>query len=77
MVGEVNRFFCESFYLFAETSRGLDTSLISRLFFHVCRGGGMARGAPAGLPFMWSVETIEKDLNFTLITKLEAALHEK
>lgn len=30
------------------------------------------RGAPAGLPFDWSVETIEKGLNFTLITSLGA-----
>ena len=28
------------------------------------------RGAPAGLPFDWSVETIAKGLNFTLITSL-------
>ena len=30
------------------------------------------RGAPAGLPFEWSVETIKKGLNFTLITTLGA-----
>jgi predicted nucleotidyltransferase len=30
------------------------------------------RGAPAGLPFDWSVETIAKGLNFTLITTLGA-----
>jgi hypothetical protein len=30
------------------------------------------RGAPPGLPFDWSVETIEKGLNFTLITSLGA-----
>lgn len=30
------------------------------------------RGAPLGLPFDWSVETIEKGLNFTLITTLGA-----
>ena len=30
------------------------------------------RGAPAGLPFDWSVETIEKGLNFTLTTSLGA-----
>jgi hypothetical protein len=30
------------------------------------------RGAPPGLPFDWSVETIEKGLNFTLLTKLGA-----
>ena len=30
------------------------------------------RGAPAGLPFEWSVETIQKGLNFTLITTLGA-----
>ena len=30
------------------------------------------RGAPPGLPFDWSVETIQKGLNFTLITKLGA-----
>jgi len=30
------------------------------------------RGAPPGLPFDWSVETIEKGLNFTLITTLGA-----
>ena len=30
------------------------------------------RGAPPGLPFDWSAETIEKGLNFTLITSLGA-----
>lgn len=30
------------------------------------------RGAPPGLPFDWSEETIEKGLNFTLITTLGA-----
>lgn len=30
------------------------------------------RGAPPGLPFDWSVETLEKGLNFTLITNLGA-----
>ena len=30
------------------------------------------RGAPAGLPFDWSSETVEKGLNFTLITSLGA-----
>jgi predicted nucleotidyltransferase len=30
------------------------------------------RGAPPGLPFDWSVETIEKGLNFTLTTTLGA-----
>ena len=30
------------------------------------------RGAPPGLPFDWSIETVEKGLNFTLITKLGA-----
>lgn len=30
------------------------------------------RGAPAGLPFDWSIETIEKGLNFTLVTALGA-----
>jgi predicted nucleotidyltransferase len=30
------------------------------------------RGAPAGLPFDWGVETIAKGLNFTLITTLGA-----
>ena len=30
------------------------------------------RGAPPGLPFDWSVETIEKGLNFTLTTSLGA-----
>lgn len=30
------------------------------------------RGAPAGLPFDWSVETMAKGLNFTLITSLGA-----
>ena len=30
------------------------------------------RGAPPGLPFDWSDETIEKGLNFTLTTKLGA-----
>jgi hypothetical protein len=28
------------------------------------------RGAPIGLPFKWSVETLNKGLNFTLITTL-------
>ena len=30
------------------------------------------RGAPPGLPFEWSVETLKKGLNFTLITKFGA-----
>ena len=30
------------------------------------------RGAPPGLPFEWSVETIQRGLNFTLITTLGA-----
>jgi hypothetical protein len=30
------------------------------------------RGAPPGLPFRWDVETIERGLNFTLITSLGA-----
>ena len=30
------------------------------------------RGAPPGLPFQWSVETVKKGLNFTLITTLGA-----
>ena len=30
------------------------------------------RGAPPGLPFEWSVETLQKGLNFTLITRLGA-----
>ena len=30
------------------------------------------RGAPPGLPFEWSVETLKKGLNFTLITILGA-----
>jgi len=30
------------------------------------------RGAPPGLPFEWSVETIQKGLNFTLTTRLGA-----
>ena len=30
------------------------------------------RGAPPGLPFDWSEETIRKGLNFTLTTKLGA-----
>ena len=28
------------------------------------------RGAPAGLPFLWDVETLERGLNFTLTTTL-------
>ena len=28
------------------------------------------RGAPHGLPFQWDVETLQRGLNFTLITKL-------
>ena len=34
--------------------------------------GPYLRGAPPGLPFDWSVETIEKGLNFTLTTSLGA-----
>ena len=30
------------------------------------------RGAPPGLPFRWSDETIKKGLNFTLVTSLGA-----
>lgn len=30
------------------------------------------RGAPLGLPFRWDVQTVQKGLNFTLITRLGA-----
>jgi predicted nucleotidyltransferase len=45
---------------------------ISRLVSALAPIQPYLRGAPAGLPFDWSVETLEKGLNFTLVTTLGA-----
>lgn len=45
---------------------------ISRLVSGLSPLDPYLRGAPAGLPFSWSEETIKKGLNFTLITNLGA-----
>ena len=45
---------------------------ISRLVSALLPLNPYLRGAPPGLPFSWSEETIRKGLNFTLITKLGA-----
>ncbi len=43
---------------------------IKRLAKAVIRLNPYLRGAPAGLPFQWDKETIERGLNFTLSTNL-------
>jgi hypothetical protein len=43
-----------------------------RLVAALAEFGPYLRGAPPGLPFRWDVETIERGLNFTLITSLGA-----
>ena len=43
-----------------------------RLVAALSNFGPYLRGAPPGLPFRWDVETIERGLNFTLITTLGA-----
>ena len=45
---------------------------ISRLVSTLSSLNPYPRGAPPGLPFSWSEETIRKGLNFTLITALGA-----
>lgn len=45
---------------------------ISRLFAAIVPLQPYLRGAPPGLPFQWSEETIRKGLNFTLTTTLGA-----
>lgn len=45
---------------------------ISRLVLALSPFEPYLRGAPPGLPFRWSDETISKGLNFTLITTLGA-----
>ena len=45
---------------------------VSRLVSALAPLNPYLRGAPAGLPFSWSEETIKKGLNFTLITSLGA-----
>jgi len=45
---------------------------ISRLVTALAPLNPYLRGAPPGLPFSWSVETVKKGLNFTLITRLGA-----
>jgi predicted nucleotidyltransferase len=49
-----------------------DTSNIGRLVDALRSVQPYLRGAPPGLPFDWGVETLQKGLNFTLITKLGA-----
>jgi len=45
---------------------------ISRLVLALNPIAPYLRGAPPGLPFDWSEETVQKGLNFTLTTKLGA-----
>lgn len=45
---------------------------ISRLVSALAPLNPYLRGAPPGLPFRWSEETIKKGLNFTLVTNLGA-----
>jgi hypothetical protein len=45
---------------------------ISRLVSALAPLNPYLRGAPPGLPFQWSDETIKKGLNFTLVTNLGA-----
>jgi predicted nucleotidyltransferase len=45
---------------------------ISRLVKALAPFQPYLRGAPPGLPFEWSAETLKKGLNFTLITSLGA-----
>lgn len=45
---------------------------VSRLVSGLAPLDPYLRGAPPGLPFSWSEETIKKGLNFTLITNLGA-----
>jgi len=45
---------------------------ISRLVSTLAPLNPYLRGAPPGLPFSWSDETIRKGLNFTLVTSLGA-----
>ena len=45
---------------------------IARLVSGLARLDPYLRGAPPGLPFSWSEESIKKGLNFTLITNLGA-----
>jgi len=62
----------------ARLTRDLDivyrrtTTNIERLVSAVTPLNPYLRGAPPGLPFSWSEETIRKGLNFTLITSLGA-----
>ena len=45
---------------------------IARLVAALAAHRPYLRGAPAGLPFVWDVETIRRGLNFTLTTDLGA-----
>jgi hypothetical protein len=45
---------------------------LTKIFFALKPLGPYLRGAPPGLPFDWSVETLQKGLNFTLTTRLGA-----
>jgi hypothetical protein len=45
---------------------------ITRLVLALAPLNPYLRGAPPGLPFRWSDETIKKGLNFTLVTNLGA-----
>ena len=48
------------------------TENITRLVLALAPLNPYLRGAPPGLPFRWSDETIKKGLNFTLVTSLGA-----
>jgi len=48
------------------------TENITRLVLALAPLNLYLRGAPPGLPFLWSDETIKKGLNFTLVTSLGA-----
>ncbi len=47
-----------------------DNDNLSRLAESLSPFHPQLRGAPAGLPFIWDVETLHRGLNFTLLTDL-------
>jgi len=51
---------------------GRDNQNLARLVAALTPLKPYLRGAPAGLPFEWSAETLKRGLNFTLITSLGA-----
>ncbi len=53
--------------VYARSERNLE-----RLVRALAPYGPYLRGAPPGLPFRWSVETLRNGLNFTLVTSLGA-----